>query len=116
MMLEGVIEMGVQEYLYMEFIFVLVVFKREDKEMEVFVNIQEFVNCQVNQLVEIELFINIYVCNIVGYFKSYNVLKYILVFMYICKYNLKVCEDIYWYFRKMLVIFWGYFLIGLVFE
>lgn len=87
--------------------------------MEVFVNIQEFVNCQVNQLVEIELFINIYVCNIVGYFKSYNVLqynKYIVVFMYICKYNLKMCENIYWYFRKMLVIFWGYFLIGLVFE
>lgn len=65
MMLEGVIEMGVQEYLYMEFIFVLVVFKREDKEMEVFVNIQEFVNCQVNQLIKI---VFLYVCNIVGYF------------------------------------------------
>lgn len=116
MTLEGVIETGAQEHLYMEPISALVVPKREDKEMEVFVNTQESANCQVNYSAEIKLFINIHACNIVGYFKSHNVLKYILVFMYICKHNLKVCENIYWYFRKTLVTFWGYPSTGSVFE
>lgn len=48
MTLEGVIETGAQEHLYMEPISALVVPKREDKEMEVFVNTQESANCQVN--------------------------------------------------------------------
>lgn len=46
MTLEGVIETGAQEHLYMEPISALVVPKREDKEMEVFVNTQESANCQ----------------------------------------------------------------------
>lgn len=55
MTLEGVIETGAQEHMYMEPISALVVPKREDKEMEVFVNTQESANCQVKQSAEIEM-------------------------------------------------------------
>lgn len=53
MTIEGVIETGAQEHMYMEPISALVVPKREDKEMEVFVNTQEAANCQVNHSAEI---------------------------------------------------------------
>ena len=45
--LEGVVQTAAQEHLYMEPISALVVPKREDNEVEVFVNTQEAANCQV---------------------------------------------------------------------
>ncbi|XP_078341833.1 xanthine dehydrogenase/oxidase-like isoform X2 [Crassostrea virginica] len=44
--LEGVVQTAAQEHLYMEPISALVVPKREDNEVEVFVNTQEAANCQ----------------------------------------------------------------------
>lgn len=47
MRLEGVINTGAQEHLYMEPISALVVPKKEDSEVDVFVNTQEANGCQV---------------------------------------------------------------------
>lgn len=47
MSLEGVINTGAQEHLYMEPISALVVPKKEDSEVDVFVNTQEANGCQV---------------------------------------------------------------------